>query len=52
VKDNMYLEQASAHHALNESAMIALRDWLFSPLPAGQAQVEQWGVLTIIFKLQ
>lgn len=51
VKDNMYVEQASAHHELDGAAMAALRQWIFSALPAHEAQVEQWGVLTIIFRL-
>jgi TonB family protein len=44
VKDNMYLEQAAAHHVLNEAAMAALKKWKFSPLEKGKAQVEQWGI--------
>lgn len=52
VKDNMYLEQAAAHHVLNEAAMAALKKWKFSPLEKGKAQVEQWGILTIVFRLQ
>ena len=44
--------QASAHHVLNEAAQAALRQWRFSALPAKDAQVEQWGILTIVFRLQ
>lgn len=52
VKDNVYIEQAAAHHALNQAAMAAIKKWTFSPLEKGKAQVEQWGILTIVFRLQ
>jgi len=52
VKDNVYIEQAAAHHVLNQAAMAAIKKWTFSPLETGKAQVEQWGILTIVFRLQ
>ena len=51
VKDNMYLEQSSVHRDLNKMAMEALKKFRFAPLPSDQAAVEQWGVITIIFRL-
>jgi TonB family protein len=51
VKDNMYFEQTSVHSDLNQAATKALKEFLFAPLPAEQAAVEQWGVITIIFRL-
>lgn len=52
VKDNMYLEQGSVHRDLNRSAMDALKQFRFAPLPPDRAAVEQWGVITIIFRLR
>ncbi len=51
VKDNMYFEQSSVHRDLNRSAMEALKQFRFAPLRAEQAAVEQWGVITIVFRL-
>ncbi len=51
VKDNMYFEQTSVHRDLNQAAMAAIRKFRFAPLPADQAAVEQWGVITIVFRL-
>lgn len=51
VKDNMYFDQTSVHRDLNQAAMAAIRKFRFAPLPAGQAAVEQWGVITIVFRL-
>ncbi|MBD3222939.1 TonB family protein [bacterium] len=51
VKDNMYFEQTSVHRDLNQAAMAALRQFRFAPLPASQSAVEQWGVITIVFRL-
>jgi protein TonB len=51
VKDNVFFEQTSAHRDLNKAAMDAIREFRFAPLPAGQAAVEQWGIITIVFKL-
>jgi TonB family protein len=50
VKDNMFFEQTSAHRDLNQAAMAAIRQFLFEAMPAGQ-RVEQWGVITIVFRL-
>ncbi len=51
VKDNVYFEQTSAHRDLNRSAMAAIREFRFEPLPGGQPMTEQWGVITIVFRL-
>jgi TonB family protein len=51
VKDNMYFEQSSVHRDLNRSAMEALKQFRFAPLRSDQAAVEQWGVITIVFRL-
>ncbi|MBM4119044.1 energy transducer TonB, partial [bacterium] len=45
------VEQASPHQVLDEAARRCLEHWRFSPLPAG-ATAEQWGVLTIVFRLR
>jgi len=50
VKDNMYFEQTSAHRDLNRAAMAAIKQFKFEPLSAGM-RVEQWGVITIVFRL-
>ncbi|MFO7655115.1 MAG: TonB family protein [Candidatus Krumholzibacteriia bacterium] len=51
VKDNVYFEQTSVHRDLNRAAMEAIKQFRFAPLPAEQAAVEQWGVITIVFRL-
>jgi protein TonB len=51
VKDNLYFDQTSAHRDLNRAAMEAIKQFRFAPLPTEQAVVEQWGVITIIFRL-
>ncbi len=51
VKDNVYFEQTSAHSDLNQAALDAIKQFCFASLPAEQASVEQWGVITIIFRL-
>ncbi len=50
VKDNMYFEQTSAHRDLNRAAMAAIKQFRFEPLASDQ-RVEQWGVITIVFRL-
>lgn len=52
VKDNMYFEQTSVHRDLNKAAMAAIKQFVFAPLGADQAAVEQWGVITIVFRLK
>jgi TonB family protein len=51
VKDNVYFEQTSVHRDLNQAAMAAIRKFRFAPLPTDQSAVEQWGVITIVFRL-
>lgn len=51
VKDNVYFEQTSVHRDLNQAAMAAIRKFRFAPLPKSQSAVEQWGVITIVFRL-
>jgi TonB family protein len=51
VKDNTYFEQTSVHRPLNQAALEAIKQFKFAPLPAGQAAVEQWGIITIVFRL-
>lgn len=52
VKDNVYFDQTSVHRDLNQAAMAAIKKFRFAPLGPGQAAVEQWGVITIVFKLK
>ncbi len=51
VKDNVLLEQTSVHRDLNQAALAAIRQFLFAPLAADQGAIEQWGVITIVFRL-
>lgn len=51
VKDNLYFDQTSVHRDLNQAAMAAIREFRFAPLGADQGAVEQWGVITIVFRL-
>ena len=51
VKDNAYFEQSSVHRDLNQMALKAIKKFRFAPLPSDQAAVEQWGVITIVFRL-
>ena len=50
VKDNLYFDQTSPHRDLNRAAMDAIRQFVFESLE-GAARVEQWGVITIVFRL-
>ncbi len=50
VKDNVYIQQASTHQDLNRAALAAIRQFRFEPLPQDK-RVEQWGVITIVFRL-
>jgi TonB family protein len=43
------IEQASAHRVLDDAARRCIREWRFSPQPGA---AEQWGILTIIFRLR
>lgn len=52
VKDNMYFEQTSVHRDLNQAARAAIKKFRFAPLGPDQAAVEQWGIITIVFKLK
>jgi TonB family protein len=52
VKDNMYFDQTSVHRDLNQAAMAAIKQFVFAPLGTDQAAVEQWGVITIVFRLK
>jgi len=51
VKDNVFFEQTSVHRDLNQAAMAAIRQFRFAALPTSQSSVEQWGVITIVFRL-
>jgi TonB family protein len=51
VKDNTYFEQSSVHRDLNQAALAAIKRFRFAPLSADKAAVEQWGVITIVFRL-
>jgi TonB family protein len=51
VKENMYFQQTSVHRDLNQAAMAAIKDFIFAPLQDGQTAMEQWGVITIVFRL-
>lgn len=52
VKDNARVEQMSQHRDLNQAALDAIEKFQFAPLPTGDAQVEQWGVITFVFRLK
>ena len=52
VKDNTWVKQMAQHRDLNRAAMEAIREFRFAPLPTGEAQVEQWGVITFVFRLK
>lgn len=45
----IFIEKASPYQPLDQAAKQCLADWRFSPI-AGNA--EQWGVLTIVFRLR
>ena len=49
IQSNMYFEQTSAHRDLNRAAMEAIRQFKFEPLLDSMS--EQWGVITIVFRL-
>jgi TonB family protein len=51
VKDNVFLEQTSVHRDLNQAALAAIRQFRFAPLAADQGSLEQWGIITIVFRL-
>ncbi|MCP4571684.1 MAG: energy transducer TonB [bacterium] len=51
VKDNTYFEQSSVHRDLNQAALDAIKKFRFAPLPSENAAVEQWGIITIVFRL-
>jgi len=50
VKDNMFFDQTSPHRDLNRAAMAAIKQFKFEALD-GSNRVEQWGVITIVFRL-
>ena len=50
VKDNVYFDQTSPHRDLNRAAMAAIKKFKFEAL-TGANRVEQWGVITIVFRL-
>jgi len=52
VKDNTRIQQMSTHSDLNRAAMAAIKKFRFAPLADGKAQVEQWGVITFVFRLK
>lgn len=52
VKDSTRIQQMSAHSDLNQAALSAIEEFRFAPLDAGAAQVEQWGVITFVFRLK
>lgn len=52
VKDNTRVQQMSAHSDLNRAAMAAIKKFRFAALESGKAQVEQWGVITFVFRLK
>ena len=46
-----YIERTSGHKELDKLAMIALRNWVFIPLPEDTTQENQWGIITFKFRL-
>lgn len=52
VKDNVYVERTSGHRGLNRAAIEAIKKWVFAPLSPDVAQIEQWGIVTVFFKLE
>ena len=52
VKDNVWVERTSGQPGLDRVAIDAVKRWLFVPLPPDVAQIEEWGVITIFFRLE
>jgi len=52
VKDNVYVERTSGQTGLDRVAIDAVKRWVFAPLPPDVAQIEQWGIITIFFRLE
>jgi len=52
VKDNVWVERTSGQTGLDRVAIDAVKRWVFAPLPSDVAQIEQWGIITIFFRLE
>ena len=46
------VEQTSGHVDLDQSAIVAIKKWLFEQLSSQEEQTSQWGTITIKFKLE
>lgn len=52
VRDNLFLERTSGYKDLDQQSMKALKSWIFAPLPKGDLQADQWGIITFRFRLK
>jgi len=52
VRDNMTIELTSGYNELDKLVMTALKQWQFAPLAKSAAQEDQWGVITMRFRLK
>lgn len=46
-----YIERTSGYKELDKLALIAIRNWVFVPLPEDATQENQWGIITFKFRL-
>lgn len=52
VLPNLFVTQTSGYAALDQVCKDNIQQWLFAPLQAGETQADQWGEITIRFRLQ
>lgn len=52
VLPNLFVTQTSGYAALDQLCKDHVQQWLFGPLPAAEKQSDQWGEITIRFRLQ
>ena len=51
VKDDMSVERTSGYAELDKLVMAVLKSWQFEPLAKSAKQEDQWGVVTVRFRL-
>lgn len=51
IKENVLVQKTAGFEDFDQSAVTALLQWLFQPLPAGRTG-EQWGTITFHFRLR
>ncbi|MGA2090422.1 MAG: energy transducer TonB [Endomicrobiales bacterium] len=52
VLPNIFIMQTSGYGDLDQECMNYVRKWVFAPLTSAEPQSEQWGIITIRFKLE